>query len=221
MDNQQNNYKDLKDIATKLQELEKSNFVQKNKGALDDLLQAADLTGVIPEAVFQTYFLNFFVRYLKNKGRLLGTTEQIKADEHTLRKWLEISNGPYNEVKVISANNQVVLTVPSIYLKDTNVIEKLTDFNFNAMAKTYLEKSAILQEMGHNDMVNRMKDLPKFIDTHNANKQKQMWIEVVNYYRRTVLDKEKKVTEPHPDVKNEEPLNNVPKPKEEDLGLDL
>lgn len=208
------NYNELKDVSKRLENMQSTQMVQQNKELINRLNTKFETRYIIPEAVFRQYFLNTFIRYIANKGTLQGTEEQIQFDDYNLRKWLEVANGPYNEVDVIGPDNQVVLTIPSLYLNSTNAIDKLEDFNFNTVAKSYLAKSAVLPELGANDMADKLSGLPRFIDTAGVSKQKQMWMDVVTYYKK-LIEPQEKAKQPHPQVANKVKMDK------EDLGLDL
>lgn len=205
-------YNDLKNISKRVEEMQKDSILIRNKHVLDAIGKEINTRPIIPEAVFRQFFLLTFVRYIKNKGELLGTAEEIQQDDYNLRKWLELAGGPYNEVDVIGPDNSVVLTVPSLYLDNTNVVDKLTEFDFVGMVKSYERKSSVLPQIGENDINNRMQHMPKFIDTSGSSAYVQKWIEVANYYKR-IMEPEVKSTQPHPkaDVKK----------VQEDLGIEF
>lgn len=206
------NYEELKNVSARVAEMQKNNLAIQSKNMLENINNELNSRAIIPEAVFRHYFLNTFIRYIVNKGTLKGTQEQIQQDDYNLRKWLELANGPYNEVDVIDVNNNVVLTVPSLYMENTNIIDKLAEFDFEGMAKAYHSKAAMVQAMGENDMMARLQHMPKFIDQTGINEYRQKWIEVANYYKR-ITEPEVKTTKPH--------ANTNVKQKQEDLGIDF
>ena len=128
---------ELKNLSDQLRDMQMRAKEREARPMLNAIKDEINKRNTVPESVFQTYFLDTFIRYIRNKGTLQGTEEQINKDDYNLRKWLEISQGPYGEVDVIrDGTDEVVVTVPSMYMPQTNVIENLENFSFNAMAKS-------------------------------------------------------------------------------------
>lgn len=163
-------------------------------------------TSVIPEVVFTNYFLHFFFDMATGKG---------PVNEGLLLKWLELSNGWYNEVNVIDNQGKILFTVPSLYRTDVISHDHLKGVNFSTMGRMYEFRSTRTPEEGVNLLNQEFSRLPKCINIDIDPKTGLIWRRIFMKYGLLISPEEKKKTV----FKQQEKTERKARAKLEDLGI--
>lgn len=205
-------YSTLKSMSNALSEA----GVEKFQGLVSDILEgieeAKEPNKSIPETVFKYYFLPLFQDIARDK-----TKENSKENKNKLSAWIELANGPFNEVDVIDdVKGEVLFTVPSLFVKNAVVLEKVRDFNFSGMGNAYEAKASVNPFQAENYINSSLASVPKFIQDPKANTDDQeRWTKI---FKRYVPAKKKEELITKPVNCNGQ---QVKKRIKEDLGVDL
>lgn len=171
--------------------------------SLSDDLNNNKPKAAIPEVVFVQHFLPYFQDFARNKET---------QNDSLLCKWLELANGPYNEVDVVGANGETLFTVPSIYIKNVAAIDNVKKFDFTNTVTNYNRKLNNNPVDAENYINSQMGSVPKFIHDANGNKQEQQrWIEIFKRYNKPKNEEKK-------DSKSN---NKIKKRLREDFGIEV
>jgi len=130
-----NNSTTLKQVAINMMEKDLEGL---NK-ALKTISTAIDVPNTqISEILFQEHFLDVF-------KRAFGEDELTDEDTLVLGKWIELA-GLYGEIDLLNNNNEVILTVPPLYSRNTN--DDLPDIPWSQVMDTYAAKTSFTAHQG-------------------------------------------------------------------------
>lgn len=136
----------------------------------DEIVSTAFIKSAIPEHVFRTLFLD----YLLNPA-LLEQNNVIKC------KWIELANGPYNEVDVIGVDETILFTVPPIYKKPEINQAIINNKNFSSMQAMYMMQTNRLAIEGKRFLNAELGSLASAI-TETVDNTIERWHYIHNYY---------------------------------------
>lgn len=214
MENQDESYKTLKKMSEDLQNSE----VKQVSNRINDILEGFDEekekpNKAIPELVFKHYFLPFFQDLARSKK-----PEDSKQNKNLMSAWIELADGPFNEVDVIDDNKgETLFTVPSLFVKNAVVLENVKNVPFNDIQQDYDRKNSINPVQANNYLNTRLSGMPKFIKNPEDNiADQERWTKIFKRYNNLNKKKEDLISKPiNCDSKK------VKKKIEEDLGVSL
>lgn len=205
-------YNTLKNMSQELHNAE----VKQVAGLIDDILEGfeevQEPNKAIPETVFKHYFLPFFQDLAKSKK-----PEDSKQNKNLMSAWIELANGPFNEVDVIDdIKGDTLFTVPSLFVKNAIVLENIKNVPLGDIHQEYERKNSINPIQADNYINANLAGMPKFIKNPDDN--------IVDQERWTKIFKRYKVPNKNEDLITK-PINcdsqKVKKKIEEDLGVNL
>ena len=209
---QDDSYNTLKNISKELQTVEAKQVA----GIVNDILEGFEevdkVNQAVPETVFKHYFLPFFQDLAKSTK-----SEDSKQNKNLMSAWIELANGPFNEVDVIDdVKGEKLFTVPSLFIKNAIVLENVKDVPLHDIHHEYDRKKSINPVQADNFINANLAGMPKFIKNPDDNKiDQERWTKIFKRYAN-VNKNEKLITKPiNCDSKK------VKKRIEEDLGVNL
>ena len=213
MENQDESYKTLKNISDDIHAAEIKHIKERINDIVEGLEEEKQQPNkAIPETVFKHYFLPFFQDLAKSK-----TPEDSKQNKNLMSAWIELADGPFNEVDVIDEiKGDTLFTVPSLFVKNAIVLENVKDVPFGDITRNYERKSTINPVQANNYINSTLSGMPKFIKNPEDNiVDQERWTKIFKRYKEP-SKAEQLVSKP---------INcntkKVKKKLEEDLGVSL
>lgn len=202
------NYNKMKEVSDSISNM-RYNRLKQDAEEFKSLVEDAEKEkkSVIPEVVFQQYFLDYFKNLALNK-----IDKNDEKSDVILKKWIELAGGVYQEVDVLDTKGEVAFTVPAMCTRGTANIDLLKDINFRDMAIDYHRQVSRLPVNRIQIGYEKISQIPQFLVDNSNSKDKQRWRDIFKRYS----DKEEKQKK-ELEVKK----GNNMKINTEDLGLDF
>lgn len=213
MEQKDESYNTLKEMSKDLANSKRDQINEMVTDILERFEDVKESNTTIPETVFKHYFLPFFKDLAKS-----NKPEDSKQNKNLMSAWINLANGPFNEVDVIDdVKGDTLFTVPSLFVKNAIVLENVKDFNFTEVGNAYKTKASVNPFQAENYVNSALAAVPKFIKDPKTNiTDEQRWINIFKRYNEPNNKKEDLITKPiNSDSKQ------VKKKIKEDLGVDL
>lgn len=213
MEQKDESYNTLKEMSQDLANSKRDQINEMVNDILERYEEVKEANTTIPENVFKHYFLPFFKDLAKSVK-----PEDSKQNKNLMSAWINLANGPFNEVDVIDdVKGETLFTVPSLFVKNAVVLENVKDFNFSEVGSAYKMKASVNPFQAENYVNSALAAVPKFIKDPKANvTDEERWIKIFKRYSDTKNKKEDLITKPiNSDTKQ------VKRKIKEDLGVDL
>lgn len=213
MEQKDESYNTLKDMSKELANSKRDQINEMVNDLLERYNDVKEPNVTIPETVFKHYFLPFFKDLATSK-----TPEDSKQNKNLMSAWINLANGPFNEVDVIDdIKGDTLFTVPSLFVKNSLVLENVKDFNFAEVGNVYEKKSAVNPFQAENYVNSALSSVPKFIKDPKTNiTDEEKWIKIFKRYSDIKSKNDNLINKPINSNSNQ-----VKKKIKEDLGVDL
>lgn len=177
-----NNTTNLEDLRNQYVNRETEQIKKRQLKIYNDMMENNEILfrNSIPIEVFEHVFLNYFRNINNNQDN-----EDIKNNDHLLKKWLEIAGSYYNEVDLVNSHGDVVLVVPALTPKPNVNINGLSNHYITNIGEDIINESRYSNIAAENKMREAFITMPHvFMNDQHLKEAELKWKAIFMYFNK-------------------------------------